>query len=72
MGTELTKTEREVLLYKLANEYHNLAEHKRNRDFAKLNEKDEDILFLFDLDIFFAKHKIELIKSVLTENQIDL
>ena len=34
MGTELTKSEREALLYKLAVEYYNLAEHKKNRDFA--------------------------------------
>ena len=72
MGTELTKTERGVLLYKLPNEYYNLAEQKKNRDFAKSNEADEDILFIFDLDIFFTENKIELIKSVLIENQIDL
>ena len=72
MGTELTRTERGVLLYKLANEYYNLAEQKKNRDFAKSNEADEDILFIFDLDIFFTENKIELIKSVLIENQIDL
>jgi hypothetical protein len=72
MGAELTKTERGVLLYKLANEYYNLAEQKKNRDFAKSNEADEDILFIFDLDIFFTENKIELIKSVLIENQIDL
>jgi hypothetical protein len=68
MGAELTKSEREALLYKLANEYHNLAEHKKNRDFAESNEVHENILFRFDLDIFLDKHKIELIKSVLIEN----
>jgi hypothetical protein len=72
MGTELRKTERGVLLYKLASEYHNLAEQKKNRDFARSNESDKDILFIFDLDIFFTENKIELIKSVLIENQIDL
>ncbi len=72
MGTELTKSEREALLYKLAVEYYNLAEHKKNRVFARSNEADEDILFRFDLDVFFAEHKIELIKSVLIENKIDL
>lgn len=72
MGTELTKTEREVLLYKLANEYYNLAEQKKNRDFAMLTHKEKDILFMFDLDIFFTENKIELIKSVLIENKIDL
>ena len=72
MGTELTKPEREALLYKLAVEYYTLAEHKKNRVFARSNEADEDILFRFDLDVFFAEHKIELIKSVLIENKIDL
>jgi len=72
METELTKNEREVLLYKLANEYYNLAKQKKNRDFARSNEADEDILFIFDLDVFFTENKIELIKSVLIENKIDL
>jgi hypothetical protein len=71
MGTELTKTERGVLLYKLANEYYNLAEQNKRRSEVK-DYKDKDIFFLFDLDIFFTENKIELIKNVLTENQIDL
>lgn len=72
MGTELTKTERGALLYWLANECHNLAEQKKDRDFARTKHTDEDILFIFDLNIFFTENKIELIKSVLIENKIDL
>ena len=72
MGTELTKSERETLLYKLIIECRCLAEQKKVRDFARSNEAAEDILFLFDLDVFFTEHKIEVIKSVLIENKIDL
>jgi hypothetical protein len=72
MGTELTKSERETLLYKLIKECHCLAEQKKVRDFARSNEAAEDILFIFDLDVFFTEHKIEVIKSVLIENKIDL
>lgn len=72
MGTELTKSERETLLYKLIIECDILTLQKRNREFAKSNEADEEILFRFDLDVFFTEHKIEIIKSVLIENKIDL
>jgi hypothetical protein len=72
MTKELTKTERKTLLYKLAVEYYNLSKYRRTRNSALSNEADEDVLFRLNLDVFFTENKIELIKSVLIENKIDL